>query len=147
MDTATIGEVNGTARSPEHRRDLFQRVNEQHDIAAFEILYELYFGDIWAKAFHPRERKAMQELLIECLDSFLSLLERKEIGEGARLAIANCLKKFLPGHPYMFTLDSLPKRITLAMVGETGHIFRTLDELLTAVKSRWAEAQRVSEPD
>ena len=84
---------------------------------------------------------------MEYLNAFLSLMWRKEISAEARIAMAECLKKFLPTHPDFFSLDSLIKRITVAMVGETGPTFRALDELLCAVNRRWAEAQAQSEPD
>ena len=146
-DIARIVNVNEAARSPEVRKNLFQRVDERHDSEAFEILYRLYSCDTWKDAFHPLERRVMQKLLIEYLDAFLSLLERKEISEDARLAMARCLQKFLPGHPDIFEFDSLEKRIVSAMVGETGSVFRALDELLCAVNARWAEAQAQSEPE
>jgi len=87
---------------------------------------------------------------IEYFDAFLNLLERKEIKENARFMMANCLKKFLCGHPDIFMLGSLPgslhKRITTVMVGETGRVFRALDELLCAVNWRWPKMQAQSEP-
>ena len=84
---------------------------------------------------------------IEYFDAFLNLLERKEIEENTRFMMANCLKKFLPGHPDICTLGSLPKRITTVMVGETDSVFRALDELLCAVNRRWAKTQAQSEPE
>lgn len=81
-DIARIVEVNYAAKSPKERKDLFQRVNEQHDLEAFEILYDLYFGGTWAKAFHPIERRAMQECVGEAAAKILS-----DGGENAKAAI------------------------------------------------------------
>ena len=84
---------------------------------------------------------------IEYLDSFLTLLERKEIAYKARFAMARCLQKFLPGHADIFEFDSLKKRIVSAMVGENGIIFHMLDVLLCAVKEHYAKVQAESEPE
>lgn len=86
-DIPIIGEVNKAASSPEMRRDLFQRINQRHDLGAFKILYSLYFGGVWARAFHPRERRVMQDVVGEAVARILSAE-----GENAKTAIAIMLE-------------------------------------------------------
>ncbi|QQG42278.1 MAG: hypothetical protein HYW15_02045 [Candidatus Giovannonibacteria bacterium] len=146
MDTARIVEVNTAARSPEERRQLFDKIRNQRDPEAFWVLYELYFGDMWAKAFHSQERKAMQEVVLNLLDCVLDDFKNKDQRRAA--AFLEATMPFLQNSD-LFRLDLVAvSKIADALAGERdAKIHDSLSRVLAAIKERYQKAQAKSEPE
>ncbi|OGF64482.1 hypothetical protein A2661_02995 [Candidatus Giovannonibacteria bacterium RIFCSPHIGHO2_01_FULL_45_24] len=144
-DVERVVAVNAAARSPEERRQLFDKVSERHDPEAFRVLYDLYFGDMWARAFCSQERKAMQEVVLNLLDCVLDDFKNKDRHRAA--AFLEATMTFLHNSD-LFRLDLAASKIAGAMADERdAKVHNSLRKILIAIRERYQKAQAESEPE